>query len=59
MRVQVMSSESSCADTEFMTITHLCNILRFFTAVKNGYFQMTKCDNLLTLAQNIDRGYSF
>ena len=41
-----------------ITITHLCNILRFFTAVKNDNFQMKNCDIFLIFAQNIDRGYT-
>ena len=39
-----------------ITITLLCNILQFFTAVKNNNFQMKKKDNFLIFAQNIDCG---
>ena len=34
------------------------NIQQFFTAGKNGTFQMKKCDIFLIFAQNIDRGYA-
>ena len=42
----------------FIMITRLCNILQFFTAVKNDNFEMKNCDIFLILAQNIDRGYT-
>ena len=44
--------------TEQITQTCPCNILQYFTAVKNGYFQMKKCEIFLIFAQNIDRGYT-
>ena len=40
-----------------ITITLLCIILQYFTAVKNNNFQMKNCDNFI-FAQNIDRGYT-
>ena len=40
----------------YITQTCLCNILRYFTAVKNDNFQMKICDIFLIFAQNIDRG---
>ena len=41
-----------------ITKTGLCNILQFFTAVKNNNFHMKKCDIFLIFAQNIDCGYT-
>ena len=42
-----------------ITITSLCNILQFFTAVKTiGNFQMKIFDIFLIFAQNIDCGYT-
>ena len=35
-----------------------CNILQYFTAVKNGNFHMKKCEIFLNFAQNIDRWYT-
>ena len=35
----------------------LCNILRYFTAVKTDNFQMKNCDIFLIFAQNINCGY--
>ena len=32
--------------------------IAIFCGCKNGNFQMTKCDNFLIFAQNIDHGYS-
>ena len=49
------------ADSEFgrnITQTCLCNILRYFTAVKMIIFQMKNCDCFLIFAQNIDCGYT-
>ena len=39
-------------------ITHICNILQFFTAVKNNIFQMKNCDIFLIFARNRDFGYT-
>ena len=41
-------------------ITHPCpcNILQFFTAVKNDNFQMKKIDIFLIFAQNMDCRYT-
>ena len=41
-----------------ITITSLCNILRFFTAVNNDKFQMKIFDIFFIFAQNIDLWYT-
>ena len=42
-----------------ITQTCSCNILHvFFTAIKNGNFQMKKCNVSPIFAQNIDHGYT-
>ena len=41
-----------------ITKTRPCNILQFFTPVKNDNFQMKNCDVFLIFAQNIDCGYT-
>ena len=38
--------------------TRLCNILQFFTAVKNNNFQMKNCDIFSYYAQNFDCGHT-
>ena len=44
---------------EIITQTCPCNILQYFMAVKNGNFQMEKCDIFSPFfAQNIDGGYT-
>ena len=41
-----------------ITQTCPCNILQYFTALKNDNFQMKIVDNFLIFAQNIDCGYT-
>ena len=43
--------------TQHITITRICNILQFFTAVKYGNFQIKSCDIFLNFAPNIDYGH--
>ena len=49
-------SNNEPAVSTCITITRPYNILRYVTAVKMFYFQMTNCDIFLMFAQNIDRG---
>ena len=46
--------DSECTITQ----TRLCNILQYFTAVKNDNLQVKNCDFFLTFAKNIYRGYT-
>ena len=41
-----------------ITITRICNILQYFTAVKTGNFQLKYFIFILIFALNIDRGYT-
>ena len=43
---------------EIITKTRPCNILHYFTAVKNDDFQMKNCDIFLIFAEYIDFGYT-
>ena len=52
--------ENHQVDSANVTITKTrpCNVLQFFTAVKNDNFQMKNFDVFFFFAQNIDCGYT-
>ena len=56
-RVSSSASLLVCLFT-IIKITHIFNILQFFTAVKNNIFQMKNCDIFLIFARNRDFGYT-
>ena len=56
--LKVNTDEERKCVPQIITKTRPCNILHYFTAVKNDDFQMKNCNMFLIFAQNIDFGYT-